>query len=518
MLILKRQILQWGLISILYLILMALMLTGKKPFCIDSSVVERIDRVTTEKTDKIYRCGLNQAVPFSSYFEKNKNGLEHRLEGITQFLGKIDPMAEKFILVIDETNPILFSQEKNKITIGSTLLEAPGHLERGIIKFWLADKILQNVDLSLFTEVTADFLFYAYSGSIEIEDPLLKVRTKIGFAKWPQVLKSKDGYCESPWKLSEHFRFCETIPVAIELSDRTVLNLSLRPLLTSVWIKTFSELSFQSQLLFLNHFSDYLRSQKLTSEKAIEMILAEQHPLKQGIMNIKKVTDLMYSSTLVQSRKEYREFYSHLASNLQQAGVSDSFAEAYFDYLVEYPDQLSTESSFFKSLAETAAKNPQLQVAVKDQSQIWILPSKSPLSIKTFDLIKSQQYIYMACPSLKDIKMEQFFNQAEKLLLIKGCDSARPIDFDSLISGGVQQFSKKNKNLAFIQFHLPSFETKAKELAHVKNFFELVKNRDVSKSEFQTLGWTQIQWYEDSQAYKPNAIVDAIELFRTDLN
>lgn len=518
MIIFQRKFLSWGLIFILYLTLMALVLTGKKPFCIDSTAVERIDRITTEKTEKIYRCALNQTVPFSVYFEKNKNSLEHRLEGMTQFLNKIDPVAGKFVLVIDETKPILFSQEKNKITIGSSLLEAPGHLERAIIKFWLTDKILQNVDLSLFTEVTADFLYFAYSGSFEIEDPLLKVRTKIGTAKWPQVLKSKDGYCESPWKLSEHFRFCETIPVALELSDRTVLNLSLRPLLTSVWIKTFSELSFQSQLLFLNHFSDYLKSQKLSSEKAIEMILAESHPLKQGVMNIKKVTDLMYSSTLVQGRKEYREFYSHLAGNLQQAGVSDSFAEAYFDYLIEYPDELSVESSFFKNLTDAAIKNPQLQVAVKDQSQIWILPSKSSLPLKTFDQIKSQQHIYMACLSLKDIKMEQFFNQAEKLLLIKGCDSAKKIDFESLISGGLQQFSKKNKNLAFIQFHLPSFESKAKELSHVKNFFELVKNRDVTKSEFQTLGWTQIQWYEESQAYKPNAIVDAIELFRTDIN
>ena len=45
-----------------------------------------------------------------------------------------------------------------------------------------------------------------------------------------------------------------------------------------------------------------------------------------------------------------------------------------------------------------------------------------------------------------------------------------------------------------------------------------MKNRDVSKAEFQTLGWSQIKWYEDSQAYKPEAVIDAIELFRTDIN
>ena len=114
--------------------------------------------------------------------------------------------------------------------------------------------------------------------------------------------------------------------------------------------------------------------------------------------------------------------------------------------------------------------------------------------------------------------MKQFFNQAEKLLLIKGCDQKKNIDFGSLVTKGVQAFSGNNKQLAFIQFHLPSFEMKAKELAHIKNFFELVNTRDVTKPEFQTLGWSQIQWFEESQAYKPQAVVDAIQLFRVETN
>lgn len=514
----RNERLQWGLIAVLSIILVSLMIFTKKPLCIESSVVEKIDRVTYGKKETIYRCSADQIIPYSNYFAKNKSSLEQRIEGVSQFLNKIEPIKNKFTLVIDETRPISFSIAENKIIMGSSFLEAEGHLERAIIKLWLSDKVSQKVDVSLFSEVTADFLLFSYSGSFDVEDPLLKIKTKIGNIRWPQVLKSKESYCESPWKLSEHYSLCETMQPALTLTDQTILNLSLRPLLTSVWINSFSELSFYDQISFLNHFSDFLRSQRLTSEKAIEMILTEAHPLKQGVMNIKKVTDLMYSSPLVQERLEYRKFYAGLTHNLQQAGLNDSFAEAYFDYLVEYPDALSYSSIFFKSLAAVAQKNPQLQIAVKDQSQIWILPSKSSLPLKTFDQIKSQQHIFLACPSLKEIHMDQFFNQAEKLLLVKGCDQDKAIDFDSLITGGAQKFSRKNKNLAFIQFHLPSFEMKAKELSHVKNFFELVKNRDVTKSEFQTLGWSQIQWYEDSQAYKPNAVIDAIELFRTDIN
>ncbi len=510
--------LQWGLIASLFLILVGLMVYTKKPLCIDSSVVEKIDRLTREKSESIYRCSAVQKVPYSPYFAKNKLSIEQKIEGVSSFLSKIEPIKGKFLLTIDEVNPLRFYVSENKIVMGSHFLETEGHLERAVIKLWLANKLSQKVDVSLFYEVTTDFLLFAYSGAFEVTDPLTKISTQIGPYRWPQVLKSKESYCESPWKISEHYAACESMQSSPLLTDQTILNLSLRPLMTSIWIKTFSNLSFYEQLSFLSHFSVYLKSQRLTSEKAIEMLLSEERPLKQGVMNIKKVTDLMYSSSLVQERLEYRKFYANVANNLQLAGVNDSFAEAFFDYLIEFPENLSSNSALFKSLAEAAGRSPQMQVAVKDKNQIWILPAKSSLPLKTFDQIRSQQHVFLACPSLREIPMNQFFNETEKLLLIKGCDQKKPIDFNSLITGGIRQFSTHNKNLAFIQFHIPSYEMKAKELAHVKNFFELVKNRDVNQSEFQTLGWTQIQWFEDSQAYKPDAVVDAIQLFRTEVN
>ncbi|MBC7467587.1 MAG: hypothetical protein H7256_16470 [Bdellovibrio sp.] len=510
---------QNGLLVSLYVVLLALILVTKKPLCIDSNGVDKIDRVTATKTETIYRCSSQVKVPYSAYFEQTKDQLEGRIESVLLFLNKIDPLQSRFKITIDETKPIDFSVKDNQIRIGSNLLDSPGHFERAIFKIWLNERINTKVDQqNLFTEVAADFLYYAYNGSLNIEDPLVKLKTKIGNSRWPNVLKSKEGYCDSPWKISEHYSSCGSMELQNQLSNQTVLELSLRPLLTSVWIKSYSELSYKSKIVYLNKFSQYLQTQSLNSEKAIEVLLTDSHPLKQGMMNIKKVTDFLNSSNLVQSQKEYREFYARLAINLQQSGVNDSFAEAYFDYLFEYPDSLSTKSEFFKSLVALSIKNPSLQIAVKDQDQIWILPTQSSLPLKTFDQMKTQQHVFFACLGLKDINMSQFFNQTDKLLLIKGCDSNKKFDFASLVSGGVRSFSSHNKNLAFIQFHLPSFEMKAKELAHIKNFFELVKNRDVNKAEFQTLGWSQIKWYEDSQAYKPDAVIDAIELFRTDIN
>ncbi len=518
----KSERWQWAAASVLYVITIGMLLYSAKPICMDSNVVEKFDRVSSNKTETVYRCSARVTVPYSKYFDLKKASIEKRTESVVAFLNRLQPFKSRIQIVLDETRPMLFkisqSHDFSKIMIGSQLFEAQGHFERALIKIWLIERSHSKIQQSLFQEVATDFLYYAYSGALEIEDPLLKVKTKLGNSRWPQVLKSKEGYCDSPWKLSEHYWPCGQIQTENSLSEEMINNLSIRPLMTSVWIKAYSELTFRDQLTLINSFDDYLNTQELSSEKAIQMILSDSHPLKQGMRNIKNMTDKMNSSKFMQNRKEYREFYSRMTLNLQQAGVNDSFAEAYFDYLFEYPDTLSTSSKLFQTLAKVSEQNPHLQFAVKDQDQIWILPSRFALPLKTFDVIKNQQHVFFACPSLKEIKMEPFYTHSEKLLLIKGCDQEKEINFASLVNQGVQSFSMKNKKLAFIQFHLPSFEMKAKELAHVKNFFDLVKNRDVSQSELQALGWTQIKWYEDMQAYKPNAVVDAIQLFRTETN
>ena len=503
----------------LFVVLMGLMVSSKRPQCIDSRTVEKIDIVQFDKTEVIYKCSSFKKVPYSSYFDLEINRLESRIEGVSVFIRSIDRFDRPISIRINETQPVVFKIEDHQLEIGSQLLESEGHLERGLLKIWLGERLKTDLNSQkLFIEVAADFLLYASQGQVEIEDPILKMKTKVGGARWPQVLKSKDGYCDSPWKISEHFADCGQMKNEDALNPSLLLSLSLRPLMTAVWIRSYFELTFNEKIRFLHLLPRYLQTQQLSSEKAIEMVLTDEHPLKQGMMNIKKMTDLMNSSTLIQNEKEYREFYSRVAYHLQQAGVTESFAEAYFDYLFEYPEKILIQSALFKNLQKIASLHPQLQMAIKDKTQIWILPNANSLPLTSFDQMKSQQHVYFACLGLKEIQMNQFFNQAEKLLLIKGCDQKKNIDFESLVAKGIQSFSGQNKQLAFIQFHLPSFEMKAKELAHIKNFFELVNTRDVTKPEFQTLGWSNIQWFEESQAYKPQAVVDAIQLFRTETN
>ena len=199
----------------------------KKPLCIDSKVVNKIDRVSFEQTETVYQCGSMIKVSYSRYFDENKNQLESRIENTMQFLNQIEPFHFKITLQIDEKNPILFKVQHHQIIIGSQLLNLNGHLERAIFKVWLGERLRQDyTSQTLFSEVAADFLVYASFGSFEVEDPLLKIKTEIGQARWPQVLKSRETYCESPWRISEHYMNCDELLGQQSLTQENLMLLN----------------------------------------------------------------------------------------------------------------------------------------------------------------------------------------------------------------------------------------------------------------------------------------------------
>jgi hypothetical protein len=489
----------------------------KKPLCIDSTVVQKIDRVTTQgqvtKTASVFSCTVSRPVEYSVDLENSIAKVSVTLAKTTALLNSIKPFKQKLQISVREDRPLMFQVIKNKINIGSSFVNMDYHLSRAVIKSWIAEnKNSMKVDTTLFDESLTDFILYVLTGKVELEDPTDKIRTKLGSVKWPQVIKSAKGYCLSAWKYAEH---AESSGVYFEdkNADAEAAVYSLRPLLTSSIIASYNELSMKQKSNLVQSIPMILSSMNLPSEKIIESMLVDSNPLHNGMLNINKFTDLILSSTL-QSRGEVYQLYTGMTQHLQQYGVTDSFAEAYFDYLIEYNGELRDNSPFYKTLAQAAVNNPDIQVAVKDQNSIWILPSKTALPIKVFNQIQARQIIFMGCDNHKNIHVEQFFQKAEKLMLVNECDQTVEYNFESLFHDGIKAFIGKNHKFNFVQLHVPSLEMIRKDLAPSQNYFELVKNRDISRKEFKTLGWSKVQWKKDLQAYRPEAVVDAIEYFR----
>jgi len=507
-----------------YLCFLGLILSAKNPICIDSKVVERLDIVLAtgansenqqSKYQSIYSCQDKVQMSYNQEALELAQAISPRINSITNTLESIRPFEKKLRITIRKDNPLKFEIKNSQLQIGTSLLRAEGHFERGLIKLWIDEKkSAKKVQTQLSDEVWADFLFYAIKGSLAMEDPLTGIQTRIGLSQWPQVLKNTDTYCDSAWKLSEHFESCGLFQsFDADSLYRVTATLSLRPLLSTALIKSYKGLNFANKNKVISQIDYFLSRRQYPSEKVIESLLLESNPLKQGVLSIKNFSDFFVTAEVMEQR-EFKQLYSGLTYELQNMGVTDSFAEAYFDYLIEFPIEISSQSKLFKDLEKAAFKKLNLQVAIKDKNKIWILPSKTALPLSAFDGIKARQIIFFACSSLKEFKIEQFINKSEKLMLIKGCDQSVDYHFAGLFESGVKEFLRQNTELKFVQFHLPSLEMKQLELSHVSNFFQLVEKRDVNSPEFRTLGWSQIQWSDEYHAYKPKAIIDAIEYFR----
>lgn len=488
-----------------YLSFMTLLRLSKDHPCIDSTLVEKLDGY--------YACSLRQSAEFSQQTSEYSEAIEGRLNQLALVLESIQPMKVKAQIVVDANSPLALQVDKKQIRIGKILLVTPGHLEHAIIRLWLQSSDVQDEQTKLFDQSLADLVYYATFGRLDRQDPVTELYPELGLARWPQVLKNLDVYCESAWRSSEDFERCASLD-QLSHNRRELLTTSLRPLLTSSLVDAYNSLSRREQNNFLQDIPKLVAERSVDSETVIQAMLDQDNSLQEGLSILKVFTEQF--SLKQEASFPQRRFIARLNQYLQSHGVSDSFAEAYFDVLVEFPDHLDTSSELFKSLETASKQNLNLQIAVKDQNQIWILPSRSGLSLKIFDQVKIRQHVFFACPILKEIEIAQFTASSEKLLMIKGCDSDRSYAFDMLLKYGAQEFTKTESQLAFIQFHLPSLQQRLDELQHIKNFFELVQNRDVTQREFQLLGWQDVQWNEKYHFYKPKAVIDAIEFFRVD--
>lgn len=491
---------------------MLLLQLSKDHPCIDSTLVEKLDVLTLNKKATVYACSMRRFAQFSQKTSEYNEVIAGRLNQLALVLEKIQPMKTKAQVIIDENSPLAYRIEKNQIHIGKNLLLTKGHLEHAIIRLWMQSDT-HDEKVKLFDQALADLIYYGTFGRLDRQDPVTELYPELGLTHWPQVLKNLDVYCESPWRASEDFERCAGLD-QLGHDRRELLTMSLRPLLTSSLVEAFNSLSHKEQNNFLQDIPQLIAERSVDSETVIQALLDQNNSLQEGLSILKVFAEQF--SLRQEASFPQRRFIARLNQYLQSHGVSDSFAEAYFDVMVEFPDRLDASSQMFKSLEAAAKQNLNLQIAVKDQDQIWILPSRSGLSLKIFDQVKIRQHVFFACPILKEIEIAQFATSSEKLLMIKGCDSSKSYAFDMLFKYGAQEFIKTESQLAFIQFHLPSLQQRLNDLQHIKNFFELVQNRDVTQREFQLLGWQDVQWNENYHFYKPKAVIDAIEFFRVD--
>ena len=126
----------------------------KKPLCINSSLVNKIDKLGTQNTETIYSCSQYKKVTFSNYFYDYLPILEERFKHLEVALAQLG-VEDKFTIVIDDIRKDQVLELVNGVQVGSNLLETK-LLEKTLIQLSLKNKL--NIRDEIFLQSLSDFI------------------------------------------------------------------------------------------------------------------------------------------------------------------------------------------------------------------------------------------------------------------------------------------------------------------------------------------------------------------------
>lgn len=474
---------------------------SRKPLCINSKVIERLDIINGEKIESAWSCQANHETPWSVSLFRHLGEWQTRISATEEALTRIQPFVEPIRMVVQMQRPWVFQVQRGTFTVGGQIIGAEGHLERGLVKAWVLQKAPQLSTDALAEEVVTDLVQGMLTSSLRFEDPNHALRTK-AWSQWPQVIKESHAYCASPWKRSEHFELCRKNP---SLFEADAFRLSLRPLLSSALLSAWSDLPLLDRIEVFRNVGTWLPDLKPTTTAVSEPALAST------VTAVHELQNMFASVGLVQS--SVRPLDQSFGTHLQQAGFNEADSKVSLDVLVISDFPLEWDSPLLKQLSEFAAQEPALKIAVKDPRRLSLMPSRNRIPLDDLTGLRADRVAVLRCGRFDFDWVLSFESMAQKLFVIDQCGSQMP-DLRPWIRHGPEGFASSNKQMRFIQFHLPSLALRKASLDRQLDVLSLIQKRDISDPFFQTLGWQELNWSQSLNAYLPRAQIEAIEWFR----
>lgn len=513
--------LQSALVLSLGLLILSLFWFAQKPLCINSKIVERIDRVSDVGTETVWRCGVSKAVPYSEWFSQVLPKLDAQAEVMERTLESMDSTLKgrfdkKMQITIMTDEPLLYRLQGNQLFIGEELLLRKQVLARSIVKFWLRPKVADIFVLSpLLEESIVDFVMALSQGESEFDDiALVDPKTNLTWTAdhlaWPSILKSQSAYCANGWIRLEDIQACAQgqFEGSQELTD-----LSFRPLLLKYWMDSYHQLTWRQKFQFSRSLSTFFSA--LGKKSAPENLATAS-----GAVLVLESSQRLYSELqkfVIQKSfaDEQKQFALNLLGKLVHLGHQDTGFAAKFDFLYVVPGELSADRDLVKSIQKLAKAHPDKQLAIRDDKNIWLMPSKSGVSIDIFSHVYSDNVVAEYCGDFSMDQVLQFENAANRLLYVVHCAEDKEWDLSQVLTKGPRGFAAKNPTASFVSFHVPSIVMKKAELGHYQRLItELRMEVKTKKDMARVLGWQDVQWIKEEKAYAPRANIEGVQLFR----
>lgn len=480
---------------------------SRRPLCLDSRIVEKVERIENKQSIALYRCNARRTVAYDDVLMADLYPLSRRLYVVEKFLENSSPFRKPVTLKILEAGNQHFRIIDSEIQISRDLFNAPGYLEKGIVKVWIDEQIpFQN---TIYEESLSDLVLFVMTGGLEFGELDLAQSGEFFDSKWPFVAKGLKGYCSSDWKTLEHMWFCSQ---EIKLQSRIFVSMSVRPLLSGALIESYMALRLKerSQLLdllpaiiqnFNAHASGKGYSAFETSEQNLVDLSSEISAFLQSLQGLESEIPLV--ATWTQKVKK----------NLEIKGFTNEPLEAQVDILLHVAQK--NPGPLIEAVSHTKKKG--LIVLASTDEDYFFLPGLERIPKKAIRHVRAQRVLYWTCETPTLSELMKFAGTTTRLLLIQDCKQKPTLSLASSFLKGIQSFVLENPTVAFVDLHLPSlhFAIENEKLQPTsKLIIASLNSAEMQQVLQKQLGWKGQNFDKNSNFYEVQSDIEAIKAFR----
>lgn len=479
---------------------------ARKPLCIDSKLVDKVDIVSDSKTVSAYRCGVYRRVEFDPQLAEITKSLGPRMLKMERAFEMLNPLKSKITLRFYNTKDPQFFISGSRISMGLNQLASRGQLEKAVLKIWFRENASSELrGQLLMEEVLTDFLLYAINGDLSLQDPEGGVAFSTELDnRWPQVLSSFQSYCKGIWKSAEHLDLCTDLSIHIE-SDEIYL-MSVRPLLTQAMIEAFDTLGSAEKIDFLRAFAGTITKMNYL-DRAFGMTVMS-HGRQTYYEAVYEVENLKYLwSQVSKDSINGKKFAHYFENDLKKMGFSEADGESSFDVLMISQQPSEKLKGILPKLLNRKSK---FFTGFESQGYLTIDFKKEPLSLDVVGKAKAFRGILVQCgtPSLEELK--KYTARFQKMIYVNDCNK-QDMKLDALVDGDVGKFAFQNPTVKFAEFHMPSLLLALNKTPGI-NFVEMLAAKNWKS--LRPLGFGEPMYDDMIKAYRANSAIGLVDLFR----
>ncbi len=449
-----------------------------------------------------YRCGLFRHVPFEPSLAQVIPDLSRRLQRLERGLEWMGSLEKRVTITVLGQDKNQFKVHGYDLLVSEDVLRAEGQIEKAILKVWIRErnqKLAQN--FPGIEESLTDLMLFSFSGALLIQDPRTgMILEEDQVSKWPRVLTNLQGYCQSPWRASEHLGFCDKVSADAKMRSELFPE-TLRALVSQSLIETLGNLSGGERIQWLKNFS-----KGITQLQTLDFATNANSPFDEATASLQQWMRLMAS--IPGDIRTVGKFAWLFRQQLEKRGFGTDGSHQ-LETLV-FQDHVSPELE--NNLKSSLTKNKEHYSFAIETDEDLILDSETPLKKSMFSQFRAVKGLYLNCGVLDLHRLQALAARVQRLIYVDAC-GVKALRLEGLLGRGPMSFALQNPQMKFVDFHAASLLAALLKMPGINPIDALSQNQQ-GNSFLKKIGWDKPDFDKSVGAYRARSVIEAIDWYR----